>query len=254
MANGWKLKPLHRLLMTSTAYRQSSRNEISSRIDPDNRFYARMNLRRLDAETLRDSMMAVSGDLSLTLFGPPVAVARDAAGRIVIGSQKTDANGDPTGIDTLGEQQSRRSLYVQMRRTRPLTVLDTFDLPPMSPNCDARAVTTVAPQSLMLMNDVFVLTQSQRLAERLRRDAPGDVRAQITRAWRLLYGAAPTDSEMIESLAFLAEQAETVRARAAASEVAKKDKEKTAPPDIPLQTLASFCQVLMSANRFLYVD
>ena len=183
-----------------------------------------------------------------------MAVARDTAGRVVTGAQKTDGNGDPTGVEALGDAEFRRSIYVQMRRSRPLTVLDTFDLPVMSPNCDARTVTTVAPQSLMLMNDVFVVAQSQHLAGRLRTESPGDVRAQITRAWRLLYGAKPADAEMRDSLAFLAEQAESIRARAAAAaDTAKKDK-PTATPDIQLQTLASLCQVLMSGNRFLYVD
>ena len=254
MANGWKLKSFHRLLMTSTVYRQSSRHEASLKADPENRFYARMKLHRLDAETLRDSMLAVSGKLSLTQFGAPVAVARDTAGRVVTGAQKTDGNGDPTGVDALGDAEFRRSIYVQMRRSRPLTVLDTFDLPVMSPNCDARTVTTVAPQSLMLMNDVFVVTQSQHLAGRLRRESPGDVRAQITRAWRLLYGAAPTDGELRDNLTFLAEQAESIRARAAATADAAKKDQPPAPPDIQLQTLASLCQVLMSGNRFLYVD
>ena len=257
MANGWKLKSFHRLLMTSTVYRQSSRHEASLKADPENRFYGRMKLHRLDAETLRDSMLAVSGKLSLTQFGAPVAVARDTAGRVVTGAQKTDGNGDPTGVDALGDAEFRRSIYVEMRRSRPLTVLDTFDLPVMSPNCDARTVTTVAPQSLMLMNDVFVVTQSQHLAERLRKESPGDVRAQIARAWRLLYGVKPADAEMRDSLTFLAEQAEGIRARAAdtadTAGTAKKD-QPPAPPDIQLQTLASLCQVLMSGNRFLYVD
>ena len=252
MENGWKLKSFHRLLLTSTVYRQSSRHEISLKADPENRYYGRMKLRRLDAETLRDSMLAVSGKLNLTQFGPPLAVARDTAGRVVVGTQKTDGNGDPTGVETLGDDEFRRSIYVQMRRSRALTVLDTFDLPVMSPNCDARAITTEAPQSLMLMNDVFVVAQSQHLAGRLRSESPGDVRAQLTRAWRLLHGAQPTDTEMRDSLTFLAEQAESIRARAPVLEPTKKD--KPPPPDIQLQTLASLCQVLMSGNRFLYVD
>jgi len=254
MAQGWSVKSLHRLMVTSTTYRQSSRNELSIKGDPENRFYARWKLRRLDAETLRDSMLAVSGKLNTTPFGAPVAIARDTAGRVVVGSQKTDGNGDPTGVDPLGDGEFRRSIYVTMRRSRPLTVLDTFDLPVMSPNCDARAVTTVAPQSLMLMNDVFVLAQSQHFAERLRGEAPGDVRAQITRAWRLLYSTEPTAAEMNECLTYLAEQAESIRARVPAADPAKKDKAPAPAADIQLQTLASLCQVLMSANRFLYVE
>ncbi|MDB6035135.1 MAG: Planctomycete cytochrome [Verrucomicrobiales bacterium] len=251
MANGWKLKTFHRLLMTSTVYRQSSQNESSLRADPENRFYARMKLRRLDAETLRDSTLAVSGKLNLNRFGPPVEVARDSAGRVVTGSQKTDGNGDPTGVGSLGELEFRRSVYVQMRRSRPLSVLDTFDLPTMSPNCEVRTVTTVAPQSLMMMNDIFVVSQSQHLAERLRKKFPGDLRAQINRGWRLLYGAKPTEAELRDSLTYLAEEAETIRASTAAAIESSK---KTSPLDIQLQTLASLCQVLLGGNRFLYVD
>ena len=253
MDGGWRLKRLHKLVLTSAAYRQSSRNDPSLRADPENRFYARWKLQRLDAETLRDSMLAASGKLNLAQFGAPVAVARDAAGRIVAGAQKSDANGDPVGVDSVGDAEFRRSIYMQMRRTRPLTVLDTFDLPIMSPNCDVRAVTTVAPQSLLLMNDAFVIAQSQHLAERLRKERSGDVRAQITRAWHLLFGTAPREDEMRASLTFLAEQGETIRARTAAA-VDNAKKEKPVLPDVPLLTLASLCQVLLSDNRFLYVD
>ncbi|MFM1768239.1 MAG: hypothetical protein RJA22_768 [Verrucomicrobiota bacterium] len=253
---GWRLKPLHRLIVTSRTYRQSAVHEASLRADPDNRWLARWKLRRLDAETLRDSLLAVSGKLNPQPFGPPVAVARDPAGRIVIGTQKADGNGDPVGVDSLGESEFRRSVYVQARRTRPLTVLDAFDLPFMAPNCDARAITTVAPQSLVLMNDVFVVAQSQFLAERLRREAPGDLRAQLTLAWRLLHGAAPSPAELERALVHVAEQGEAIRARAATLEAAGpgKEKDKPAPPDDSLRALASLCQVLMSANRFLYVQ
>jgi hypothetical protein len=103
----------------------------------------------------------------------------------------------------------------------------------------------------MMMNDVFVVSQSQHLAERLRKESPGDLRGQITRAWRLLYGAGPTDTELRESLMFLAEEAETIRARAGAVPESSK---KSAAPDIQLQSLASLCQALLAANRFLYLD
>jgi hypothetical protein len=253
MQGGWRLKPLHRLIVTSATYRQSSIHEASLRADPENRWLARWKLQRLDAETLRDSLLAVSGKLNTNQFGPPIAVARDTAGRVVTGSQKADGNGDPIGVDPLGDNEFRRSLYVQVRRTRPLTVLDTFDLPVMSPNCDARAVTTVAPQSLLLLNDSFVVTQSQFLAERLRREVPGDLRAQLTLAWRLVHGEPPSAAELGAALQYLAEQGEAVRARAAALEADRKDKPAT-PPDVPLQTLASLCQVLLGGNRFLYVE
>ena len=250
MANGWKLKPLHKLLVTSRAYRQSSRNDAAQAADPDNRFYARFRLRRLDAETLRDSMLVATGKLNAQQFGPAVGVALDPAGRIVPGNQKKDANGDPIGFDPVGDQEFRRSIYITMRRRQPLTMLDTFDAPVMSPNCSARVVTTVAPQSLLLMNDAFIVNTATQLAERLRREHAGDARGQLTGAWRLLYGSAPSDAELRTALSFLAEQSETLRARAA-----QAPPKKDAPPADPqLQALASLCQTLLSANRFLYVE
>jgi hypothetical protein len=226
-------------------------NEAAQKVDPENRFYGRMKLRRLDAETLRDSILASASELDLTQYGPPVPVARDLVGRIVVGSQKTDGNGDPVGVETGNGSDQRRSIYVQMRRSKPLTVLDTFDLPVMSPNCDSRAVTTVAPQSLLLMNDVFLINESRHLAERLRREFPGDTRHQIEDLWRILYGAPPEANELQKSLNFLAEQGESIRVQPVPT-----DSKAKAPiaRDFQLESLASLCQVLMSANRFLYMD
>ena len=250
IAGGWRLKPLHQLLVTSSVYRQASRHDAALRKDPENKYHARFALQRLDAETLRDTVLAVCGKLNPAPFGPPVSIAVDLSGRVVTGQQKKDGNGDPTGVETIGDQEFRRSIYTQVRRRQPLTLLDAFDAPSMTPNCDARARTTVAPQSLLLMNDSFVVNAATALAERLRREHAGNARAQVTRAWRLLYGSAPTDSELREALLFLAEQSETVRARAAA-QAPKKD----APvPDPQLQSLASLCQALLSTNRFLYIE
>jgi hypothetical protein len=250
MQGGWRLKPLHRLLVTSTAYRQSSRHDASLRDDPENKLVGRFKLQRLDGETLRDSMLAVSGKLNSTQFGEPAPIAVDPSGRVVVGQQKKDGNGDPIGVESAGDKEFRRSLYVQVRRKLPLTVLDTFDAPPMVPNCTARPSTTVAPQGLLLMNDSFVVSAATQLAERLRREHAGDARTQIQRAWHLLFSAPPTDPDTSSALAFLAEQTEILRARAAA-EPPKKD----APaPDPQLQALASLCQALLGTNRFLYVE
>jgi hypothetical protein len=251
MQSGWRLKPLHRLLMTSTVYRQSARNDKSLKFDPENRYYARWKLQRLDAEALRDSILAASGKLNPLPFGAPVPVARDNAGRVVVGTQKADGNGDPVGVDALGTNEFRRSVYVQMRRSQILTVLDAFDFPTLSPNCDMRSVSTVAPQALMLLNDSFIITGSQYLAERLRGEHPGDIHAQLEAAWQLLFGMKPTAAETQQALIFLAEQSEKIRARQTAAETAAKDK---TPPDLQVRTLASLCQVLVSGNRFLYIE
>ncbi|MGV3532384.1 MAG: DUF1553 domain-containing protein, partial [Chthoniobacteraceae bacterium] len=250
VAGGWRLKPFHKLLVTSTVYRQGERNDVALERDPENKLYGRFKLRRKDAETVRDSILAVSGKLNPEQFGEPVPIAVDVSGRVVMAQQKRDGNGDPVGIESLGDKEFRRSIYAQVRRKLPLTMLDAFDAPIMSPNCEARANTTVAPQSLLLMNDSFVLSSSSHFAQRLRREHPGDARAQIARAWRLLYGAAPSEEETRDMLLFLAEQSESLRARAVA-----KPPAKDAPvPDPQLQALASLCQALLSTNRFLYVE
>jgi hypothetical protein len=250
VGGGWKLKPLHRLMVLSSAYRQDSRNDAAMQVDPDGRLYARFNLRRLDAEALRDSMIAATGQLNGTPFGAPLPVGRDSVGRVVVGKEEKDANGDVTKVASLGGEEFRRSIYVQARRKMPVTVLETFDAPAMLPNCERRNSTTVAPQSLLLLNDTFVLSTARTMAERLRKEVPGDARAQLTLAWRILFSRVPQENEIGRSLAHLAEQAESIRAFHA-----KQPPVKDAPlADPALDALASLCQVLFSSNRFLYVE
>ncbi|MGB8166891.1 MAG: PSD1 and planctomycete cytochrome C domain-containing protein [Chthoniobacteraceae bacterium] len=250
MAGGWKLKPLHRLMVLSTTYRQSSRNEASLKADADNKFYGRFKLQRLDAETLRDSMLAAAGTLNRKQFGEPVGIARDPGGRIVVGMEQLNTNKDVVKVVSRGPDDFRRSIYVQVRRKTPLTVLDTFDAPTMLPNCETRNCTTVAPQSLMLMNDNFVLDAAHALAARLRNEVPGDARGQIVKAWRILYGREPQETDVLRGLAYLAEQTEAVRAYHHGIQHAKD-----APtPDPQLDALASLCQIFYSSNRFLYVE
>lgn len=257
VASGWKLRSLHRTIVTSAAYRQGSVNAAAQSADPDNRLLGRMRLRRLDSEAVRDSLLAVSGRLNTNMFGAPVPVAVNPQGQFVVGSQNKDNNGDPTGVAGLGGPEFRRSIYVQVRRTRPVGVMEAFDTPGLSPNCEARPVSTAPPQALMLMNDQFVLERASDLAERLRRERPGRARDQIVLLWRFLFAVEPTDSEMQRSLIYLAEQTETLRAVSATNSAARKDdkaKTQTAAPDPSLQSLASLCQALLGSNRFLYLD
>ena len=139
-----------------------------------------------------------------------------------------------------GTKDFRRSIYVQVRRKYPLTVLDTFDAPIMSPNCSDRVFTTIAPQSLMLLNDQFIVDQSLALAQRLRTEYPEDHRARVARLWSLLFGAAPSDADAANALAFWDAQIATLTARG--------DK------DPSLSAAASLCQVLLASNRFLYIE
>ncbi|HSH94434.1 MAG TPA: PSD1 and planctomycete cytochrome C domain-containing protein, partial [Roseimicrobium sp.] len=251
MSHGWSLKQLHRTILSSTAYQRSSaRDPKKERVDPDNALLGRMNIRRLDSETLRDAMLSVSGKLNPAQFGPPVPIARHPSGRIVTGKEKLNTNREPIDVLSVGDDEYRRSVYVEVRRTRPLTLLETFDAPTMTPNCEARSVTTVAPQSLLLMNDVFVVAQSREMAARLEKEAGKDTTAQVNRAWKLLHGAAPIPVELERSLTFLREQTEYFKGNPV-----KPKKGDTAPaPGPEFHALASYCQVLLGSNRFLYID
>ncbi len=245
--SGWKLKSLHRLIMLSNAYRQSSVNNASLNADPENKLYARFKLRRIDAETLRDSLLAVTGTLVQTSYGPPSGIGRDPQGRVVTGIDKgtiTLNKVDPGGADDF-----RRSIYVQVRRSKPVTVLDTFDAPVMTPNCELRAQTTVAPQSLLLMNDTFVLDSSRRLADRLETASPGNRTEQIKRAWELLFGKPATQPDVVRGIAYLNEQT-----KALADYHHGIQHAKGVVPNPPQEAMASLCQILCSSNRFLYVE
>ncbi len=119
MAGGWRLKRLHKLIMLSTAYRQaSSRSDAQDAVDPDNRLYGRKSLLRLEAETLRDTLLAISGKLNAKMFGPPVPVMADEVGQFVVGIENLNA-GRPQGVIPLRGEEFRRSVYVQVRRSRP---------------------------------------------------------------------------------------------------------------------------------------
>jgi hypothetical protein len=250
MQDGWRLKALHRLIVTSTAYRQASRNPAAVAADPDNVLLARASVRRLDAESLRDSLLLAAGRLNTKAGGPPVGVGRDPLGRVMEGTEVRNVNGDVVKILPAGDEGLRRSIYMTSRRSLPLTVLGTFDAPTMLPNCEQRGCTTVAPQSLFMLNDSFVLGTSLELAARVQRELPGDLRGQIARVWRLLTAREPTDAEAVEALAHVAEQAESLRIFHAAHPPAKD-----APAADPqAEALASYCQVLMSSTLFLYVN
>ena len=218
---------MHKLIMTSTAYRQSSRRDPEGgRADNDDAWYGRYPLRRLDAETLRDRMLFVSGRLDQTLFGRPVPVIEDTVGQVL------PANDSP-----------RRSLYLEVRRTKPVSLLAAFDAPIMAVNCDRRMISTSAPQSLMLMNSEFVLNHAQALAKRLRSELPGkpDLSRTIAHAWQLVYDRPISEEERDWTRAFISEQLDAL-AKANAS------------GDRELTVLTDLCQQLLTSNEFLYVD
>jgi hypothetical protein len=245
---GWELKRLHRMLMASAAYRQEShRTDALDAVDSDNRLLGRMSIRRLEAEAVRDSILAASGQLNSNMLGPPVPVTVDEVGQVIVGLDNRDSAGRPQGKrGLLGAGEFRRSVYVQVRRSQPLSMLETFDAPALNPNCEIRNRSTVAPQSLLLMNNEFVLSQAQVLAERAAQEAGDDAAAQVRLVWRLALSHEPNEEELSAAIAFVAEQKNEF--------VATPANAKTPPPPPEVRALASLCQALFSSNAFLYVD
>ena len=247
IASGWSVKHMHRLIMGSTAYRQALRtDQAQAEADPDNLLYGGARLRRLDAEALRDAVLAVSGQLNDKPYGQAIPVMADRVGRWVLGIENLNA-GRPGDVVPMNGEDLRRSVYVEVRRSRPLAVLDAFDWPRMAPNCEVRRTSTVAPQSLMLMNSDFVLEFAGHFARRIEEEAGDDVANQIDRAWQLGYGRSPNDSEIATARAFLDEQTAVFDKL---SEEGSDDKS----PDARQRALETLCQMLLSSNEFLYID
>lgn len=256
MRNGWSLKHLHRLIVSSQTYQQSSRRDAErERIDPDNHFLSRMNVRRMEAETLRDSLLEVAGKLNTRIAGSPVPVMFNEEGQVVIGADTTDTAGRQTGkYIPLNGEEFRRSIYVQIRRTRPLEMFAAFDAPAMTDaNCQSRPVTTVSPQSLLLMNNGYMREAAQFFAVRVAAEIGADVRQQAERAFQLAYSRAPSMAEIDGAVQFVREQTEHYKTNPAKFEhvTGPADKDNAKPE---LLGLAALCHALMSANEFLYVD
>ncbi len=258
--SGWSLKHLHRTIVTSATYRQrSQRRDSLERIDPDNRLLGRMNVRRLEAEAIRDAMIAVTGLSESSMFGPPEPVNPDEVGQVIIGQATRDGNGILVSKYEDGPRQYRRSIYVQVRRSQPLGVLEPFDLAAMTPNCDRRSSSTVAPQALLMMNNRQTVILAERFAKRLTQDIAENrvdrIAEQTRRGWLLALGSAPSTDEIARATELISAQLEWLLERdqaIAEGRISKEAKSTEMTPEV--EALSLFCQALFSANPFLYVD
>ena len=256
MQNGWSLKHLHRLIMNSRTYAQSSKRDTErERIDPDNRLLSRMNVQRLEAETLRDAFLAVSGRINPKLGGQPVPVMHNEEGQSVLGIDTTDTAGRQTGkYVPLNGEEYRRSVYVQARRTMPLEMFAAFDAPAMTDAmCAVRPVTTVSPQSLLLMNNAYMREHAQDFAQRLIRECGNDLDKQVQRAWKLCFSRDPSMADVQAAVEFVKAQTGHYKLTPAKLEHVTAPAEKDNAP-AELLGLAALCHALMSGNEFLYVD
>jgi hypothetical protein len=188
---GWSVKQMHRLIMTSETYRTASSFAPAENLrqDAQNRWLWRFPARRLEAEIVRDSILAVSGGLNREVGGPPVfpALQREVLDQMKHGIWRREPDGPKVW---------RRSVYIYRKRGLPFPMLESFDLPDQNISCGARAVSTVPTQALMLMNDEFVVRQADLFANRVREAEPADTDAQISLAYRLAVSRPPTADEM----------------------------------------------------------
>jgi hypothetical protein len=228
---GWSMKQMHRLMTTSSAYRQvSTVSPESKRIDPDDALLSRMPLRRMDAESLNDTMLLVSGRLDETPFGVPAPV-------------EVREDGLVTQIET--PKGFRRSIYVQQRRTEIPTVLDNFDLPTMSPNCSERTESTVSLQALYLLNNGMVQQLADSTAARIKKEAGEDIGKQIvTLYWRAL-SRGPSEEEKKLALEAITkiQQAEL-----------HSSPQKLSESEAQTAAFSKLCHTIFNSAAFLYID
>jgi hypothetical protein len=240
---GWKLKPLHRLIMTSAVYLQGS-SVVASRqsgavIDPDNRLLWRRRPLKIEAEILRDSMLAVSGTLNPQMYGPAVK-APIAPEAIQARNMK-----DPYPKDVKDAPATRRrSVYMFHKRVVQHPLMQAFDGPDAQASCGRRENTTVAPQALALLNDKFVRARAIDFAQRVEKEAGADPEAQIRLAWQLALGRRPTRDEVSSATTFINAQVQQRSGRD--SSKPKSETQQLA--------LADFCQAIFALNEFIYVD
>jgi hypothetical protein len=216
VANGWSIKHLHRLMLLSSTYQQSSTPPAASRrADPDNKLFSRINRLRLEGEIIRDSLLALGGRLNRKMGGPgvfpPVPV------EALRGTKSWTTSGDP-------HDHVRRSVYIFARRNLRFPFLEAFDLPDSNLSCPKRARSTTAPQALALLNAADVTEAAKSLAGRLAQEARTE-EERITLAYRLALGRRPSARELALSRAFLRESSQ-----------------------------AELCRVLFNVNEFVYLD
>ena len=222
---GWSQKSFHRLIVNSTAYRQVSMPSTQARrLDADNRLVSHFPFRRLDAEALRDGMLASSGELDRRFGGSYIPTERSGNGEVLV----KEALPGPF----------RRSVYLQQRRTQVVGFLEVFDAPSMVFNCISRTSTTVPLQSLSLLNSPFIRRRSELLARRLILEESDNFEARLDHAFQLVWGRSATPAEHQAAIEFLGVQLEEYKDR----------------PNANLDVWTDLVNMLLAANAFIYVE
>ncbi len=207
---GWKLKPIHRLIMTSAVYRQSGHdNELAAKIDPNNQLWWRRPAMRLEAEVIRDTLLAVSGTLDKTMYG----------------------------AGSLDQANPRRSIYLTVKRSNLIPILQLFDAPDSIQSIGRRDVTTVPPQALAMMNSPLVRQMAEKFAGRIK-GANESLEQIVGQAYAVALSRPPTDAELEQMTGFIKTQAASYGGDDKAMQ----------------RAVADYCQMMLCLNEFMFVD
>ncbi|MEX2118186.1 MAG: PSD1 and planctomycete cytochrome C domain-containing protein [Pirellulales bacterium] len=227
---GWRLKPLHKLIMMSSTYRMSSRaNPAGLSKDPANDLFWRFDMRRLSAEEIRDSIHAVTGRLNPAMFGP--GVYPEISAEVLAGQSMPGAGWGKSSP----REQARRSVYIHVKRSLVTPILADFDFPEPDISCAARFATTQPAQALGMLNGQFVNSQAAQFARRIEREAGHNPQAQVERALRLALCRPPDEKNTQRGLELMASLRREHGLDAAAA-------------------LNYYCLVVLNMNEFIYLD
>jgi hypothetical protein len=230
VAGGWRMKPLHKTLLMSRTYLQTSLvSEDAMELDPNNDLFSRFDMRRLSAEEIRDSILFANGRINLKLYGPSIY---PELSQEVLASQSIPGKG---WEKTSYKDQARRSVYIHVKRSLLVPMMANFDFPEPDSSCEARFITTQPGQALGMLNGDFLNQQATELAKRMREEAGEQVQDQIDQGFQLVLSREPTASERARSLRLI-EQLETEHGLS--REMA----------------MANFALFLFNVNEFVYVD
>jgi len=230
IAQGWSMKSIHRLIMTSQAYQMSSRGRAQAlKADPANDLFWRFDMRRLTAEEIRDSILAINGSLNLKMFGPSIYV--EIPKEVLAGQSRPGQNWGKSPL----EEQARRSIYIHVKRSLLTPILESFDLAETDRSTPVRFSTVQPTQALGLLNSEFLNRQAEIFAARLRKEAGDDLQKQIRLGLYLVTSREPTGAEIKRGVRLI----ESLKA------------EEQAAPEVALKY---FCLMALNLNEMVYLD
>ncbi|MBI4660174.1 MAG: DUF1553 domain-containing protein [Verrucomicrobia bacterium] len=242
--SGWSLKHMHRLIMSSSTYRQSSQyRESAARVDPENKLLWRFPRQRLEGELIRDSALAVAGLLNPEMGGPSVFPELPPGMSVTGGWPVTKAE----------DERNRCSIYVFVRRNTRYPLFETFDMPDTHESCARRVVTTSPVQALTMLNNKLTLEWAQAFAGRVLQLAGPDLERQVDAAYRLALARSPDQTEQVIARRFFERHREILNQRVAVNETLALPPNAPAQSDrVQLASLVDFCHMLINANEFVY--